>query len=71
MSTITTAKKPTPYSELPEEEKERIRTYQREYRRTHKERVREWNRRFYLRQAAKLLQDDARITAAAGEGDGQ
>jgi hypothetical protein len=66
--TVTT---PIKYSDLTEEQKERRRAAQRKYRATHKEKVREWNRTFYLRQAAKLLQENARAAAAAGEGDAQ
>lgn len=66
-----TTQQPVRYCDLPEEEKEKRREYQRQYRATHKESVRRWNQTFYLRRAAKLLQKNARAAAAAGEGDAQ
>lgn len=52
-----------------EAEAQRRREYAREYRRTHREKVKQWNRNYYLHQAAKLLEQAAQIAAAAGDGE--
>lgn len=52
-----------------EAEAQRRREYSREYRRNHPDAVRRWNRTYYLRQAAKALQQAAQIAAATGEGE--
>lgn len=54
-----------------EAEAQRRREYSREYRRNHPDAVRRWNRTYYLRQAAKALQQAAQIAAVTGEGDAE
>lgn len=52
-----------------EAEAERRREYARAYRAAHRDKVQQWNRRYYLKQAAKLIGANADIVIAAGEGE--
>lgn len=70
MSTNTANTRQTTYRPPRDEaEAQRRREYAREYRRNHPDAVRRWNRNFYLRQAAVLIEQAAQITTAAGEGE--
>lgn len=46
----------------PEERRERVNTYHREYCRQHPEKTREWRRRYILKRAAQLLAEEQKIT---------
>lgn len=70
-NTPTTEHKTTYKPPRDEAEAQRRREYSREYRRNHPDAVRRWNRTYYLRQAAKALQQAAQIAAATGEGDAE
>ena len=50
----TTSKTTTYRVPKSEDERERRRAYQRAYRAAHKDKVRQWQQNFYIRQAAKL-----------------
>ena len=71
MNTPTFERKTTYRPPKTEAEAQRRREYSRAYRHAHPDKVRAWNRAFYLRQAAKALQQAAQIAAAAGEGDAE
>ena len=69
MTHTVTARKPSTYRPPKDEvAAQRRREYAREYRRNHPDAVRRWNRTYYLRQAAKALEQAAQIAAATGEG---
>lgn len=71
MNTQQTERKSTYRPPKTETEAQRRREYSREYRRNHPDAVRRWNRTYYLRQAAKALQQAAQIAAVTGEGDAE
>lgn len=68
-NTPTTERKTTYKPPRDEAEAQRRREYSREYRRNHPDAVRRWNRTYYLRQAAKALEQAAQIAAVTGEGE--
>lgn len=69
MNTQQTTRKSTYRPPKDEAEAQRRREYARAYRAAHRDKVRKWNQRFYLKQAAKALEQAARIVAATGEGE--
>lgn len=71
MNTQQTERKSTYRPPRDEAEAQRRREYSREYRKNNRDKVRRWNRTYYLRQAAKALQQAAQIAAATGEGDAE
>lgn len=55
MTSTTTSKTGSTYRRpATEEARQRYRAYQRQYRRTHKDRVRKWQDNYVIRKAAKL-----------------
>lgn len=69
MNTQQTDRKSTYRPPRDEAEAQHRREYSREYRRNNRDKVRKWNRTYYLRQAAKALEQAAQIAAATGEGE--
>ena len=63
---MTTDRQTTYKPPKDEAQAERRRAYNREYRRTHPDKVKAWNKTFYLRQAAKAINE-----IAAREGDAE
>ena len=58
MSNLTKTK--IAYADLTEAQREARREYQRQYRAAHKDKVRAWNRAFYLRTAAKIAAEGSK-----------
>lgn len=57
----TTSKTTTYRVPKSEDERERRRAYQRAYRAAHRDKVKRWQRNFYLRQAAKLMAEGVTV----------
>ena len=68
-NTTTQARTSTYRPPKDEAEAERRRAYNRAYRAANRDKVKKWNRTYYLRQAAKALGANAAVMSAAGDGE--